>query len=64
MEHLSGDSEELKLQMVDVAYRTARSKHLQSLVAYKPGHYMEALDQFGATKQMDDFFVIKTTKHD
>ncbi|MEZ4870799.1 MAG: hypothetical protein R2827_00870 [Bdellovibrionales bacterium] len=62
LEHLQADSEELKTLMVDVAYRTARTKHLQALIAYQPHSYREALAPLKPEQLSDDYFLIKTTK--
>lgn len=49
-------------ELVDVAYRLARSKHLQSVLFYNCTEYVSSLESRGAEKLMDDVYLIKTAK--
>ncbi|MBC87398.1 MAG: hypothetical protein CL677_09500 [Bdellovibrionaceae bacterium] len=62
LEYFLGDSEEVKELILDTAYRTARSKHLQSLVIYDTTDCKEALASYKAEALQDHSVLIKTTK--
>ncbi len=62
IEHLSADSQEIKDELVEIAYRWSRDKHLQKVVFSDASQVKEAIMSFKGYACENNEWEIKTTK--
>ncbi len=63
VEHFSYSEGSSAEEMLDVAYRTARSKHFQSVLFYNCDSYSDHLGFVKTEKLSENTLLVKTTKH-